>query len=71
MSVSDDLRSGYANVPILTKDNFPSWQLNVRADLTPNDHVRVIKRVMQTGGTFIDPTETADAVDVESWTKSQ
>ena len=52
--MSDDLRSAYAHVPILTKDNCPLWALKVKAYLAPNDHVRVIRRTV-VEGVEVDP----------------
>jgi transposase InsO family protein len=71
MSTSEDSRSGYAHVPVLTKDNFPRWQLGVRAFLTPNGHVHIIKRKKQTDGRMTDPVAPTDAAELESWEKSK
>jgi hypothetical protein len=71
MSTSEDLRSGYAHVPVLTKDNFPRWQLSVRAFLTPNGHVCIIKHKKQTDGMMTNLVAPTDAAKLESWEKSK
>lgn len=69
--MSDELRSAYANVPILTKDNYGIWALKVRAYLAPNDHVRVIQRTLLDDGSYTDPTPPEDPDDLKDWIKSE
>jgi hypothetical protein len=69
--MSDELRSAYAHVPILVKDNYPVWALKVKAYLAPNDHVRVIRRQVLDDGTQGGPMPPEDADDLERWNKSE
>lgn len=69
--MSDESRSAYAHVPILTKDNYQQWALKVKAFLGTNDHVRVIRRMI-VGLVEVDPIapDPADA-SYEKWVKSE
>jgi hypothetical protein len=67
----NDAPRSYSHVPILTKDNYPKWQLSVKAYLTPGDHVRVIRRTKDTSGTLLDPVAPTDAAELEKWTRSE
>ena len=51
--------------------DYPSWQLSVRAYLTPNKHVRVIQRKKDSGGTLRGPVAPTDAVEKEKWEQSE
>jgi hypothetical protein len=65
-------RSGYALVPVLTKDNFMKWEIQVRAYLTGvSDHVRVIRRTKDNTGKYQDPTPPTDDEDLKAWNKSE
>src|SRR5258706_4619787 len=67
----DDLRSAYAHVPVLTRENYPLWALKVKAYLAPNDHVRVIRREI-VGNAEIDPAPPdKDNTDYDKWVKSE
>jgi len=65
-------RTSYAHVPILTKDNFMKWEIQVEAYLTgAADHIRVIRRTKDTGGKYADPVAPTDAEELKSWEKSE
>ena len=67
----DDAPRSYSHVPILTKENYPKWQLTVKAFLTPGDHVRVIRRTKDASGVLHDPVEPTDAADLERWMRAE
>ena len=56
-AMSHDARtlSGYAHLPMLTKDNYMKWKTALKAYLTPYNHVRVFMRTVGTGGVSVDP----------------
>jgi hypothetical protein len=71
--MSDDAPcSGYALVPILTKENFMTWEIQVRVYLTgAADHVRVIQRTKRTDGKYHDPSPPPDPDERKAWDKSE
>ena len=70
-SQPDDDPRFYSYVPILTRGNYPEWQLCVKTYLTPNDHVRVIQRTKDSSGNLLDPVAPTDAAELEKWTWSE
>jgi len=67
----DDAPRSYSHVPILTKENYPKWQLTVKAFLTPGDHVRVIRCTKDASGVLHDPVDSTDAADLERWMRAE
>ena len=62
----------YRGLPVLSRDNFPDWEIQVVAFLTGTaKHVRVIERRCNTGGTLVDPAPPSDSADLEKWHASQ
>ena len=61
----------YSHIPILIKDNYPKWQLSIKAYLTPGDHVHVIWCMKDAGGTLVDPVAPTDVAKLEKWTRSE
>ena len=57
MTATDASDSGqYRNVPVLTRGNFPKWEIQVISFLTGTaDHVRIIERRPDPSGTLVAP----------------
>ena len=70
-SQSDNTPHSYSHVPILTKDNYGSWQLSIRAYLTPNKHMHVILHKKDSASMLHDPVAPTDAVKKERWEQSE
>jgi hypothetical protein len=71
---SDSVASGlYRGLPVLSRDNFNDWKIQVIAYLTGvADHARVISRRPGPSGTFLDPKRpTADDAVIEKWDASE
>ena len=71
VNVDDDTPQSSLHVPALTKDNYSQWQMAVKAYLTPHDHVRVIKRTMDSTGALADPVTPTDADELAWWIASE
>ena len=70
--MSDEPRSSYAHVPILSKTNYQNWALKVKAYLAPNRHVRVLRRTVVEGvETDPSPPDPDDVDEFDSWMKSE
>jgi len=70
-TVNDDAPRSFSDVPVFTKDNYAKWQLCVKAYLTPNDHVCVIKRTKDSTGALIDPVAPTSVDELVRWTTSE
>jgi hypothetical protein len=69
--ISEDAPHSYSHVPALTRENYPKWQLSVKAYLTPGDHVRVIRRTKDTSGNLLDPVALINVIELEKWNWSE
>ena len=67
MSSSDSSHGVTSFVPMLPEGNFQKWAWAVKAYLTPNDHVRVIKRTVDSKGKLHDPAPPTDAKEFAAW----
>jgi hypothetical protein len=72
-NMSDDSpHSSYALVPILTKDNFIKWEIQVWLYLTGTaDHVRMIRHTKDAAGMYADPAKPTDPGKGRAWDKSE
>src|SRR5258708_14895456 len=64
---ADDTTHPASSVPMLTKENYPRWRMQVRGYLCVGDHGRVIKRTADPQGNMVDPVEPADADELKAW----
>ena len=64
--------SHYRKVPILTKVNFPKWEIQVISYLTGTaDHVRVIEHHWGSNNTLVNPARPADTTAQAKWDASE
>jgi hypothetical protein len=64
--------SSYAHIPVLGKDNFMKWEIQVEAYLTGSaDHIRIIRCTKGTDGKYTDPVAPTDADERKAWDKSE
>ena len=62
----------YRGLPVLSRDNFPDWEIQVIAFLTgAADHVRVIERRHGANNTLVDPAAPTDANELTRWNASE
>ena len=77
MSDADTVTRGHHRLPMLTRDNFPDWEIAIISVLTgAADHVRVIEQRPDPNGTkkitLIDPIRPTTPVDdVVKWDASE
>ena len=57
-------------VRMLTESNYQKWQWAIKANLSPHNHVRVIKRVKTAAG-LVDPKPPTDVSELEKWLQSE
>ena len=71
-SMSNKDASQYWNIPLLTRSNFPRWEIQVISFLTgAADHVCVIEPCLNTAGAYIDPARPTDAAKQARWDASE
>jgi hypothetical protein len=69
---NDSPCTGYTLIPILTKEKFMKWEIQVQAYLTgAANHVHVIRRPKGSDGKFSDPTPPTDLEELLTWNKSE
>jgi hypothetical protein len=69
--ISKDTPHSYSHIPALTRENYPKWQLSIKAYLTPGDHVHVIRCMKDTSGNLLDPVAPTNAIELEKWNQSE
>jgi len=70
--MSNTESSHYRKVPILTKVNFPKWEIQVISYLTGTaDHVRIIEHCWGSNNTLVDPTCPTDTAAQAKWDASE
>ena len=68
----DSPQSSYTLVPILTKDNFMKWEIQVHAYLTgAADHVWVIQHTKGSDGKYVNPIQPTNLDELKDWNKSK
>jgi len=58
-------------IPVLTEGDFQKWSWAVKAYLTPNNHVHVIKQTRDSGGTLHNPIVPTGVKELEMWNQSE
>ncbi len=58
-------------VPVLADGNYHEWKAALEEYLTPNDHVRVIRRTKSSMGALVDPVPPTDPDDLVRWNQSE
>ena len=64
-------RTGYAHIPVLTKEIFLEWQIGVRAYLRPGKHLRIIRSGKGSDGAPLDPTPPTNLDELKRWEDSE
>lgn len=58
-------------VLVLADGNYHEWKASLEEYLTPNDHVRVIRRTKSSMGALVDPVPPTDPDDLVRWNQSE
>ena len=58
-------------VLVLADGNYHEWKASLEAYLTPDDHVRVIRRTKTAMGALVDPVPPTDPDDLVRWNQSE